>query len=75
VLITNVEGEIEYVNPKFTQSTGYRFDEVEGKKISILKSGMNQGEVYSELWTTILAGKEWFGEFQNKRKDGSLYWI
>ena len=74
VVITNLAGEIEYVNPKFTEVTGYRFDEAVGKNPRILKSGSTPPEVYTELWATILAGKEWRGEINNRKKSGETYW-
>jgi PAS domain S-box-containing protein len=74
IIITNHEGVIEYANPKFTELTGYSLDEVIGKKPSILKSGKHSPEFYKDLWETILSGKNWFGEFQNKKKNGDLYW-
>jgi PAS domain S-box-containing protein len=74
ILITNTEGDIEYVNPKFTEITGYTFDEVVGKNPRILKSGNISSGVYSKLWKTIIAGGEWRGEFQNKKKNGELYY-
>ncbi len=74
ILITNVEGSIEYVNPKFCQTTGYSAEEVIGQTPRILKSGEMTPEGYANLWKTITSGKEWRGEFHNKRKDGSLYW-
>ncbi len=74
VMITGLDGNIEYVNPKFTEVTGWKSEEVIGKKANILKSGHTTQEEYQELWTTISAGKIWQGEFRNKRKDGSLYW-
>jgi PAS domain S-box-containing protein len=74
VIITDVEGNINYVNPKFCEITGYTFDEVYGKKPNVLKSGLQSNEFYSQLWKTILAGKTWTGEFQNKKKNGELFW-
>lgn len=74
VAITDLEGNLEYVNPKFTEVTGYSFDEVIGRNPSVLKSGTFDEKVYSELWERIVSGKEWTGDIQNKRKDGSLYW-
>ncbi len=74
VVITDTEGRIEYVNPRFTEVTGYTFDEVRGKKTNILKSGLHPMEMYRELWQTITAGRAWRGEFCNKKKNGELFW-
>ncbi len=74
VVITDTEGVIEYVNPHFCMVTGYRSTEVIGQKPSLLKSGHQTAELYADLWKTIKAGREWRGEFRNKRKNGSLYW-
>jgi PAS domain S-box-containing protein len=74
VVITNLKGNIEYVNPKFTEVTGYTREEVKGKNSSILKSGEQPEEHYKQLWETITSGREWRGEFLNKKKTGELYW-
>jgi len=74
VVITDTEGRIEYVNPKFTSLTGYTSDEVLSKNPRILKSGEHASEFYKQLWTTILAGREWRGELHNRKKNGDLYW-
>ena len=74
VVITDSRGDIEYVNPKFTEVTGYTLAEVRGKNPRILKSGEMPAEHYRELWTSITAGKKWSGEFRNRRKDGTLFW-
>ncbi len=74
IVITDVEGVIEYVNPAFTAITGYTAEEALGKKPSILKSDFHEQEYYSNLWQTITKGKIWEGEFYNRRKDGSYYW-
>lgn len=74
VVITGLDAAIEYVNPKFTQVTGYLLEEVRGKNPRILQSGNMPKKEYQKLWQTLLAGKEWHGEFHNKRKDGSLFW-
>ena len=74
VILTDVQGNIEYVNPMFTVQTGYTFEEVSGKNPSILKSGLTPKSVYEDLWNTILAGNIWRGELQNKKKNGELYW-
>ncbi len=74
VVITDTKGDIEYVNPRFTQTTGYTSEEALGQNPSILKSGEQGAEVYKELWDTITSGSEWRGEFHNKKKNGELYW-
>jgi PAS domain S-box-containing protein len=73
-VITDLQGAIEYVNPKFTEVSGYTLEEVRGKNSSILKSGETSNEEYKILWDTILAGNEWSGIFHNKKKNGSLFW-
>ncbi len=74
IIITDLKGDIEYVNPKFSEMSGYEAQEAIGKNPRILKSGMNPEELYVDLWKTISSGREWHGELQNKRKDGDLYW-
>jgi len=74
VMMTDNNGTIEYVNPKFEMITGYSADEAIGKKPRLLKSGNMPVEVYEELWDTLLAGKVWRGELHNKKKSGELYW-
>ena len=74
IAITNLKGDFEYVNPKFTELTGYTLEEVKGKNPSILKSGEQPDELYAELWKTISSGKKWRGEFHNKKKNGELFW-
>ncbi|MHA1909058.1 MAG: PAS domain S-box protein, partial [Candidatus Thorarchaeota archaeon] len=71
---TNTEGIIDYVNPKFTEMTGYSSAEVIGKNPSLLQSGITPPETYSELWEYLTAGKEWHGEFVNRKKNGITYW-
>ena len=74
MIITDTKGRIEYVNPKFTEVTGYTPDEASGKDPRILTSGKASPEEYRRLWVTIISGREWRGEFLNKRKNGALYW-
>ncbi|MEW6577941.1 MAG: PAS domain S-box protein [Chloroflexota bacterium] len=74
VMITDVDGTIEYVNPRFTAVTGYTASEAIGQRPSLLKSGHTTTAEYEELWETITAGGEWRGEFLNKKKSGELYW-
>lgn len=74
VVITDRQGNISYVNPKFTECTGYNLNEVVGKNPRILKSGLFAPGLYQGLWATITAGKTWHGEFCNKKKNGEIYW-
>ena len=74
IVITNPAGDIEYVNPRFIEVTGYTLAEALGKNPRILKSGEKGPEAYRELWETISSGQEWRGEFHNKKKNGELYW-
>jgi len=74
VVITDTKGNIEYVNPKFTQVTGYTLEEAVGQNPRILKSGELSCEFYENLWNTITRGDEWHGEFHNRKKNGELYW-
>jgi PAS domain S-box-containing protein len=74
VVLTDVEGNIQYTNPKFSEVTGYTAEEAKGQNPRILKTDYLPPETYKELWKTITAGKDWKGEFHNKRKDGSLFW-
>ncbi|GAB4409767.1 MAG: hypothetical protein Fur0044_03400 [Anaerolineae bacterium] len=73
VIITNTTGQIEYVNPKFCQITGYSPAEVIGQNPKILKSGETPAEEYKRLWQSISSGQEWHGELHNKKKNGELY--
>ncbi|HPS61508.1 MAG TPA: PAS domain S-box protein [Bacteroidales bacterium] len=74
IMITDADGTIEYVNPVFTQITGYRTDEVVGDKPRILNAELTPKEVYEDLWKTITSGQVWKGSFQNRRKNGDLYY-
>lgn len=74
VVITDTEGNIEYVNPKFEETTGYRAEEVLGLNPRLLKSGDKSAEEYRDLWRTITSGRVWRGQFHNKRKNGAIYW-
>jgi len=74
IIITDITGAIEYVNPMFCQVTGYTFAEVLGQNPRILKSGELTSNSYRELWNTILSGKVWRGHFHNKKKSGELFW-
>ncbi len=74
IVITDIEGRIEYVNPRFCDLTGYTVEEAVGQNPRILSSGKNPPEVYDDLWKALTAGEEWSGEFINKKKNGELYW-
>ncbi|MGN7612388.1 response regulator [Magnetococcales bacterium HHB-1] len=74
VVITDTNGDIEYINPAFAKISGYTLKEVIGKNPRVLKSGQTPEHIYEVLWSTILSGRTWFGEFLNRRKDGTLFW-
>jgi two-component system cell cycle sensor histidine kinase/response regulator CckA len=74
VVITDFKGNIEYVNPKFTEVTGFSLKEARGRNPRILKSGETSPEEYRALWETITSGREWRGVFRNRRKDGTFFW-
>ncbi len=74
VVITDLAGDIEYANPKFTETTGYALDEAMGQNPRVLKSESHPQEFYADLWATISSGREWHGEFCNRKKSGGLYW-
>ncbi len=74
IVITDTRGDIEYVNPRFCQATGYAPEEVRGRNPRFLKSGETPAETYATLWQTIAGGGEWSGELHNRRKNGELFW-
>ncbi len=74
IVITDLEGKMEYVNPKFSTLIGYSVDEAMGQVAPIMKHGELTNAFYKELWNTITAGKVWFGEFQHRKKNGELFW-
>jgi PAS domain S-box-containing protein len=74
IIITDAAGTIQYVNPFFTEVTGYTAQETLGQNPRIFKSGVHDQEHYAELWRTLGEGRTWRGELCNQRKDGSLYW-
>ncbi|TCK06144.1 putative bifunctional diguanylate cyclase/phosphodiesterase [Marinobacterium mangrovicola] len=74
VVITDSKGRIEYINSRFTDISGYTLSEVIGRQPSFLKSGNTPGEVYANLWATVLSHRKWRGTLHNRRKDGELYW-
>jgi len=74
VVITNADGEIEYVNAKFSEVTGYAALEVIGRNPRIMQSGLTSAEVYQSMWRDILNGRQWRGKLQNRKKTGELFW-
>ncbi|MBD3307512.1 PAS domain S-box protein, partial [candidate division KSB3 bacterium] len=74
VVITDLEGNIIFVNKAFEESTGYSREEVIGQNPRVLKTEYLSGATYQDLWHTISTGGVWSGEFHNKRKDGTTYW-
>lgn len=74
IVITDLSGTIEYVNPYFTEITGYSREEAIGQNPRVLRADGSPPEQYRQLWDTISAGGTWTGEFHNRRKDGTLYW-
>jgi PAS domain S-box-containing protein len=74
IVISDVQGIIEYVNPAFTELTGYSYEEAIGQNPSILKTDYTPPDEYKHLWENITNNKEWSGEFCNKKKNGELYW-
>lgn len=74
VIMTDLKGSIEFVNHAFEQVTGYSKTEAVGKNPHILKTNLLPKEFYRQLWKTISSGKVWYGEFLNRKKNGSTYW-
>jgi len=73
IVITNPAGQIDYVNPFFTDVTGYTLNEVRGANPRILKSGQTAPSVYIQMWATLLRGQVWRGELRNRKKNGDLF--
>ena len=73
IVVTDTDGNIQYVNPAFTRMSGYSREEVVGNNSRLLKSGHHSREFYENLWKTIKAGNVWHGDMINRRKDGALY--
>ncbi len=74
VVITDLDGYIQYVNPRFTEVTGYSAAEVVGQNPRFLQSGQTPNEIHLDLWDKISQGQIWHGELINKRKNGEIYW-
>ena len=73
IVITDVDGNIEYVNPHFTETSGYTLAESRGQNSRFLKSGLTPASVYTELWAAVAGGRVWRGELHNRKKNGTLY--
>ncbi|HRD85876.1 MAG TPA: EAL domain-containing protein, partial [Rubrivivax sp.] len=74
IMITDAQGRIEYVNPRFTELTGFELDEVRGQTPRFLKSGETPVAVYDAMWRSLRSGQSWRGELVNRRRNGSLFW-
>lgn len=74
IVISDKEGNIQFVNQRFTEMTGYTAEEAVGQKSNLLKSGKHDQSFYKSMWDTLLEGKEWKGEIINKKKNGELFW-
>lgn len=74
VAITDVGPQIEYINSAFTKEAGYTLDEVLGKNPRVLQSGITDTKVYDDMWSKLIKGESWQGEFVNKRKNGEIYY-
>jgi len=75
IVISDLSGRVEFVNPMFTRISGYQQGEVVGGTTGILKSGKTRPEVYQSLWSTIGSGRVWAGDLQNRHQNGDLYWV
>jgi diguanylate cyclase (GGDEF)-like protein/PAS domain S-box-containing protein len=73
IVITDIEGQIQFVNPAFTAMTGYSSQEILGQNPRVLKSGRQPATIYEDLWRMIRSGQVWQGVLINRRKDGTLY--
>ena len=73
VIITNLDAEIEYVNSRFSEVTGFSLAEVQGKNPHTMSAGLIPSLVYESLWSTLTSGQTWCGELINKRKNGEIY--
>ena len=74
IIIADLQGNMEYVNPKLLEISGYTKEELIGQNPRIFNSGEKSKEEYQELWNTISSGRHWTGQFHNKKKNGELYW-
>ena len=74
MIITDLEGVITFVNPRFSEITGYSPEEVIGENVRILRGGYASSLDYNAMWSSILAGNNWSGIFNNRKKSGESYW-
>ena len=75
IIITDIQGVIEYANPKFVEMSGYNLEETIGRNPRISKSGHTSPTQYKKMWQTITSGNVWHGDFHNLKKDGTPYWV
>lgn len=75
IIITDLQGNVDFINPAFTAITGYTFDEIKGQNLRLLKSNQQSAEFYQAMWQTISRGEVWQGELRNRKKNGELYWV
>ncbi len=75
VLITDRSGRIEYINPKYTELTGYSSKELLGQNPKIMQSGSTASEIYQNMWHELFKTGEWRGEIKNQKKNGEVYWV
>ncbi len=75
IILTDLDGNIEYANPKFLQISGYSEQEVVGKNVRFFRSQNTHSGVYQDLWKTIKSDRVWRGEICNRKKDGDLFWV
>ncbi|MCX6077522.1 MAG: PAS domain S-box protein [Campylobacterales bacterium] len=74
IVITDIDGNLEYVNPFFTKATGYTSEEVLGHNPRVLASGATSQEEYAQLWNKLINEETWSGTFKNIKKNGEVYW-
>ena len=74
VIITDLDGKVEYINPKFKEITGFSIEDIMGKHPTILKPGYMSSAEYKKMWKLIKSGEKWQGEFQNQKKTGEFFW-